>query len=274
MAYQYVYILPLEQQRFYVGLSPDPETALFNHKFKKINQFTTKFPPLGEGGFLMAPSLGSASDVNEITKNLQKQYGYTCVRNCTKYKDFDLSLEQIENIKEELDIAKYSQTRMRIVKNPLTGEEESVKEKVMAKPQCSRCFRYYHTKFECICFRNVMGEIIDSVPEPYQSLVSQTTNKRKSELEPDESDQTSSSTKPKKSKSNEKGHEHDFSYATSNNTIRVGPPPKKVEDDNASESSSVPTGESTTDTDSNGSYNSDYENESDKEIAVERGILY
>ena len=148
MSYQYIYIIQLENQKFYVGQDQDPETALFNHKYKHISDFTHKYKPIGEGGFLMAPFIGDNNDINEITKNLMHQYGFDNVRNCTKYSQLILEAEQIMDIKKEL------------------GESSST-----PGVACERCGRMYHCRGRCTVYRDILGKVIPSMPDIYRVVL-------------------------------------------------------------------------------------------------------
>merc|ERR1712242_293803 len=147
MSYEYIYILPLDQGKFYVGRNANPEMALFNHKYDKVDcEWTQTYKPAGEGGFLMAPYVGDEIDVETVTHQLMTQYGYDNVRNSTKYTSKDLNVEEIKELKEALGIAK----------------------EYDATVACTRCGRMYHCGPVCTVYRDILGEVIKEIPEPYQ----------------------------------------------------------------------------------------------------------
>jgi len=264
VSYQYVYILELCETKFFVGLSSDPELALFNHQFKDDNNVINKFPPLGQGSFMMAPFVGSVDDVAEVTRSLMLQYGYDNVRNSTTYTSVTLTAQEIIRIKTELDIAKYDSIVQKSIKTILDkeGKEVQVEEEKTLRGQeklmCQRCCRMYHCQAECTVYRDILGKVIPEMPEIYKPKKIEPAgppNKRRKAVE-------SSA----------------FPYARGNGTVNIkfnGQAPTKYESDSDEEEEDSPdTGDSTTDTDSDASYDEAYDNENDKEICVERGILY
>merc|ERR1712168_164311 len=144
MSYEYVYILQLDNDKIYVGKSANPEQALFDHKYNKIQcEWTQLYKPVGEGGFMMAPYIGSDTDVDDVTYQLMIQYGYENVRNCTQYTTKELNATQIKTLKDSL------------------GGSDEMK-------ACARCGRMYHTQNCCTVYRDILGKVIDEIPEPYK----------------------------------------------------------------------------------------------------------
>merc|ERR1712066_377508 len=107
MSYEYIYILQLDQGKFYIGRNVNPEQALFNHKYDKIIcEWTKEYKPIGEGGFLMAPYVGDEQDVDDVTHQLMIQYGHEHVRNCTKYPNKDLTKAEVAVLMKQLGLDK------------------------------------------------------------------------------------------------------------------------------------------------------------------------
>ena len=147
MSYEYIYITQLDHGKYYVGRSVNPEQALFNHKYDKIDcEWTKLYKPVGEGGFLMAPYVGDEHDIETITHQLMTQYGYDNVRNCTKYQTTELTKEEIEELKVALGVSKDFD----------------------ATVACTRCGRMYHKYQCCTAYRDILGEVISEIPEPYK----------------------------------------------------------------------------------------------------------
>ena len=149
MSYEYIYILQLDHGKFYIGRSVNPEQALFDHKYDKIDcEWTKLYKPIGEGGFLMAPYVGDEHDVETITHQLMTQYGYDNVRNSTRYQAKDLTKDEIKELKEALGITKDFE----------------------ATDACARCGRMCHKNQICTVYRDILGEVIKDIPEPYKPV--------------------------------------------------------------------------------------------------------
>lgn len=122
MSYAYVYAIQLESSKFFIGRSENPEQALFDHKYKDDNAWTTLYRPLGEGGFMMAPFVGDDNDIRDTTMRFMKQFGIENVRNSTTYSNVLLKKEDMDFLMKEL--------KQNVDKN--TGDA------------CLRCGRLYH----------------------------------------------------------------------------------------------------------------------------------
>lgn len=251
MSYDYIYIIQLEEYKFYIGQANDPEAALFDHKYKDKCEFTSKYRPLGEGGFMMAPFIGSEEDIQQITTNLMLQYGFDNVRNSTKYNKINLTAEEIIAIKKELLLVQKKTSKL-----PAGS----------VRPACERCGRLYHCTDQCSVYRDILGKVILEPPSIGQNQAQNDEPEPVAEYEP-----------PAKQL---KPAEMAYPYAGANGTLniqamkgQVKPKDSDTDSDNEAEDSPS-TGNSTTDTDEDYSHDEAYDNEDDKEICVERGILY
>merc|ERR1712168_338659 len=92
---------------------------------------------------MMAPYIGNNQDVDDITYQLMVQYGYENVRNCTKYSEKELDAGQIRELKQSL------------------GEYN-------AEKACLRCGRMYHEQACCTVYRDILGKVIEGIPDPYK----------------------------------------------------------------------------------------------------------
>lgn len=160
MAEEKLYILQLEDDKWYVGKSTDVAKRFKQHTEGKGSQWTREYAPIR---LVETRPITSSHDETNVTKDLMKKYGVDNVRGGA-YTAVDLPDEQAEMIKHELLAASdkcYKCGKKGHFANRCTAAVEQEEEW-----ECEYCDRTFTTKYVCSVHERSCSTKQESSPKP------------------------------------------------------------------------------------------------------------
>lgn len=159
-----LYVLQLEDGKWYVGKTDDVQKRFQQHKTGKGSAWTKEFKPIK---IAETRTITSLHDENNVTKDLMKKYGIANVRGGA-YCQVDLAEEQEIALKHELNSNSdkcYNCGRKGHFANRCPNQESESEEEVVVYtkksyggPTCYRCGRKGHYSTSCYARSTVDGD--------------------------------------------------------------------------------------------------------------------
>lgn len=161
MKMSYIYALKLEQDKYYVGKTNNPELRIDQHVNGNGSTWTTKYKPIE---LLFIKPLTSPFDEDIVTKELMVKYGIDFVRGGSYCGEFIDEAQQTLLIKE-IRTATNACFKCGSTDHFINDcKQIKIKLKKIKKyKQCKRCNRIGHTKSTCYANTKIDGTILERV---------------------------------------------------------------------------------------------------------------
>ncbi len=152
----YVYVLLLEEGRYYVGLSKIPADRIASHLQSNGSTWTKKYAPIR----VIETQEGDAFDEDKLTKQYMLNYGIDNVRGAS-YSQVTLSVEQIASIRREFESIKGICFNCHKTGHFISDcREDKSSQQSLPPLRCKRCGRDGHSIVDCYASRHINGNFL------------------------------------------------------------------------------------------------------------------